>query len=231
MIAAITIQIQAEVISIAIVSLILCVFIFTVYHKIKKADPLEKPKGIVLLAMLIVESLAKLTKENVNHKTSANYAPYVGVLALYLLISNVSGLIGLSQPTTNYSVTLTLALITFILIQRASIKTVGFWGYIKSFFEPHPLFFIMNFFSKLAPVISMSVRLFGNITSGSIILLLIYGFTGYLSGFFPVIGNINFIGPFIAPFLHFYFDLFVGAIQMFIFISLTTVFIGNEFAQ
>lgn len=231
MITAINIQIQAEVISIAIVSLILCVFIFVVNHKIKQADPLEKPKGIVLLTMLIVGSLSKLTKENVNHKTSANYAPYVAILALYLLVSNFSGLIGLSQPTKNYSVTLTLALITFVLIQRASIKTVGIKGYFKSFFDPHPLFFVMNFFSKLAPVISMSVRLFGNITSGSIILLLVYGFTAYLSGFFPVIGNINFIGPFIAPFLHFYFDLFVGAIQMFIFISLTTVFIGNEFAQ
>mgnify|MGYP001283587548 FL=1 len=231
MIGNITIQIQAEVISIVIVTLLLIVFALVVNYKIKHADPLEKPKGIVLFATMIVEMLSKLTKENINHKSAPNYAPYIAVLTLYLLVSNFSGLVGLSQPTKNYSVTLTLALITFVLIQRASIKSVGVLGYIKSFFDPHPVFFIMNFFSKIAPAISMSVRLFGNITSGSIILLLVYGFTAYLSGFFPIIGNINFIGPFIAPFLHFYFDLFVGAIQMFIFISLTTVFIGNEFAQ
>lgn len=231
MIGEIALQIQADVFSIVIVSLILLVFIFVVNKKIKEADPLEKPKGIVLLATLTVESLSSLTKNNINHKSASNYAPYVAVLALYLLISNFSGLIGLSQPTKNYSVTLTLALITFVLIQRASIRTVGIKGYFKSFIDPHPAFFIMNFFSKLAPVVSMSVRLFGNITSGSIILLLVYGFTAYLSSFVPVIGAINFIGPFLAPFLHFYFDLFVGAIQMFIFISLTTVFIGNELSQ
>jgi F-type H+-transporting ATPase subunit a len=231
MIGVITLKIQSDVFSIIIVSLILLVFVFVVNKKINEADPLEKPKGIVLLATLIVESLSKLTKDNINDKSSSNYAPYIGVLALYLFVSNISGLIGIPPPTKNYSVTLTLTLITFILIQRASLRTVGVKGYVKGFLEPHPAFFIMNFFGKLAPLVSMSVRLFGNITSGSIILMLVYAFTAYLSSLIPVIGAFNFIGPFIAPFLHFYFDLFVGAIQMFIFISLTTVFIGNELSQ
>mgnify|MGYP001102786023 CR=1 FL=1 len=231
MIGNITIQIQAEVISIIVVSLVIFAFVFVVNKKVKTANIYEKPKGILLIATIFVEALAKLTNDNVNHKSAANYAPYIAVLALYLLFSNFSGLLGLSQPTKNYSVTLTLALITFVLIQRASIKTVGITGYIKSFFEPSPFLFIMNFFSKIAPIISMSVRLFGNITSGSILMLMVYGFTAYLSGLFPIIGSINFIGPLIAPFLHFYFDLFVGAIQMFIFISLTTVFIGIELSQ
>ena len=231
MIGAITLQIQSTVFSILIVSLILLVFIFVVNKKIKEADPLEKPKGIVLLATLIVESLSKFTKDNMKDKSASNYAPYIAVLALYLFISNISGLIGISPPTKNYSVTLTLTLITFVLIQRATFRTVGIKGFIKSFFDPHPVFFIMNFFGKIAPLISMSVRLFGNITSGYILLMLLYNFTAYLSSLVPVIGVINFIAPFVAPFLHFYFDLFVGAIQMFIFISLTTVFIGNELSQ
>jgi F-type H+-transporting ATPase subunit a len=231
MIGVITLEIQSTVFSIMIVSLILMVFIFVVNKKIKEADPLEKPKGIVLLATLIVSSLSKFTKDNIDDKSASNYAPYIGVLALYLFVSNISGLIGISPPTKNYSVTLTFTIITFVLIQRATFKTVGIKGFLKSFIEPHPAFFIMNFFGKIAPLISMSVRLFGNITSGAILLMLLYNFTAYLSSMVPVIGAINFIGPFIAPFLHFYFDLFVGAIQMFIFISLTTVFIGNELSQ
>lgn len=228
MIATTKITIQADVLSILIISTLILLFIFVVNRKVKHANPLQKPKGIVSLSMMMVEAMTKFTKENMNHYTSQNYAPYVTVLAIYLLLSNISGLFGISQPTKNFSVTFTLALVTFILIQRATIKTVGIKGFIKSFFEPHPLFFIMNFFGKIAPVISMSVRLFGNITSGSIIMLLLYGFTYYLSSFVPFLGHINFIGPLIAPFFHFYFDLFIGAIQMFIFISLTTVFIGNE---
>lgn len=231
MIGAIKVEIQAEVISILIVSLILLVFIFAVNRQVKKANPLEKPKGLVLIATLIVESLSKFTKDNISDKSASNYAPYVAVLALYLLISNISGLIGISPPTKNFSVTLTLTLITFVLIQRATFKTIGIKGFLKSFFDPHPAFFVMNFFGKIAPLISMSVRLFGNITSGSIMLMLVYSFTAYVSDLVPVIGTINFIGPLIAPFLHLYFDLFVGAIQMFIFISLTTVFVGNELSQ
>lgn len=231
MIGVITLKIQSDVFSILIVSLILLAFIFVVNAQVKKADPLEKPKGLVLLAILIVESVSKLTNDNVQDKSARNYAPYVGVLAMYLFVSNISGLIGISPPTKNYSVTLTLALITFILIQRASLKTVGIKGYVKGFLDPHPAFFIMNFFGKIAPLISMSVRLFGNITSGSIILMLVYSFTAYLSGLVPLIGGFNFIGPFVAPVLHAYFDLFVGAIQTLIFISLTTVFIGNELSQ
>ncbi len=230
MIGAINLKIQVEVISIFIVSTIVIALVLAMHCSIKKADPYAKPKGLTLLAIMIVESLSKLTKDNVKDESAPKYAPYVGVLAFYILISNTIGLLGITQPTKNYSVTLTLALITFILVQHASIKHNGLKGYIKGYFDPHPLFFIMNFFGTLAPVISMSVRLFGNITSGSIILLLVYGFTAYISGFIPVLGQINFIGPFIAPFLHFYFDLFVGAIQMFIFISLTTVYVGNEFA-
>jgi F-type H+-transporting ATPase subunit a len=147
---------------------------------------------------------------------------------LFLLFSNISGLFGLAQPTANYSVTLTLALISFILIQRAVFKTNGFVKYFTRFFEPYPVFFIMNFFGAVAPLVSMSLRLFGNITGGTIIMLLFYTFTGYIAGLIPVIGQFDFIGPLIAPFFHAYFDLFVGFIQMYVFISLTTVFVANE---
>ena len=224
----ITIAFQVDVISILIISGLIVALIFYVNHAIKHADPTEKPKGIVLLASLFVSAISKLTQDNMGKKTAPNYAPYVGVLTIYLLMSNLSGLFGLNPPTANYSVTLTLALITVILIQRMSIRSIGFLGYLKSYFEPNPVFFIMNFFGKLAPLVSMSVRLFGNITSGSIIMLLVYTFTAWVSSLVPVVGAVNFLGPVIAPFLHLYFDLFIGAIQVFIFISLTTVFIGNE---
>src|SRR5690554_4787125 len=124
MIGVITLKIQSDVFSILIVTLIVLAFIFAVDMQVKKADPLKKPKGLVLLGVLIVESMTNLTKGNINDKSAYNYAPYITVLMLYLFVSNISGLIGVPPPTKNYSVTLTLALITFILIQRASFKTV-----------------------------------------------------------------------------------------------------------
>lgn len=231
MIVGATITFQVEVLSILIISAIILGLILAVNLAVKKADPLDKPKGILLLAVIYVRMMSGLAKDNMGNIVGRNYAPYLGILALYLALANLSGLFGMPAPTANFSVTLTLALITFIMIQRMSIKSIGFFGYIRSFFEPHPLFFLMNFFGKVAPLISMSIRLFGNITSGTIIMVLFYAFTGWVAALVPIIGVIDFVGPIVAPVLHFYFDVFVGLIQMYIFISLTSVFIGNEYSQ
>jgi F-type H+-transporting ATPase subunit a len=226
------IQLQAEVFSILIVTSVILALIYAVNRAVIKADPLEKPKGLVLLGVLYVQMMSSITQGNMGVKAARSYAPYIGSLALYLFISNISGLFGLAPPTANYSVTLTLALITFIMIQRTVYITGGFKQFFHRFIEPYPPFIVMNIFGTFAPLVSMSLRLFGNITSGGIIMALLYTFTGFVSrfliGFIPVIGQFDFIGPIIAPALHAYFDVFVGFIQMFVFISLTTVFIGNE---
>lgn len=225
---AVTTPLQVEVISIWIITGLIIALVFAIHNAVKKADVMAKPTGLVLVGVLIVQTFSSITNDNLGKHNASGYAPYVGSIALFLFFSNISGLIGLTQPTANYSVTLTLALISFFLIQRAVFKTNGFVKFFTRFFEPHPLFFIMNFFGAIAPLVSMSLRLFGNITGGSIIMLLLYTFTGYLSGLVPVIGQFDFIGPIIGPFFHAYFDLFVGFIQMYVFISLTTVFVGNE---
>lgn len=232
MMVGIQIQVQAEIFSILIVTSIILAFIFGVNRAVKKADPLEKPKGLVLLGVLYVQMMSGITQGNMGTKAGRVYAPYIGSLALYLFLSNISGLFGLAPPTANYSVTLTLTLITFFMIQRTVYMTGGLKQFFHRFIEPYPPFIIMNIFGVIAPLISMSLRLFGNITSGGIIMALVYAFTGFVSaqilGFVPALAQVDFIGPIIAPALHAYFDVFVGFIQMFVFISLTTVFIGNE---
>ena len=225
---AVTTPLQVEVISIWIVTGFIIALVFAVHGAVKKADVMAKPTGLVLVGVLIVQTFGSITTDNMGKHNATNYAPYVASLALYLFLSNISGLFALPQPTANYSVTLTLALITFVLIQRAIYKSNGFVKFFTRFFEPSPVFFIMNFFGTIAPLISMSMRLFGNIIGGSIIMILLYTFTGYLSGFVPIIGQFDFIGPIIIPILHAYFDVFVGFIQMYVFISLTTVFLGIE---
>ena len=225
------IVVQVEVFSILLVTAGIFLFLFMVNAAIVKSDPLAKPKGLVLIGMLYYEFIQGLTNDNMGKKTAVKYGPYIGAIAMFMAVSNLSGLIGLSQPTANYSVTLTLALITFFLIQSTKIHYNGVWGYIKGFFEPFAPFVVMNLFGLVAPLLSMSLRLFGNITSGGTLMQLFYLFTGFLSSLFPFIGNFNFIGVFLAPFLHSYFDIFSGLIQMYIFIMLTTIFIGNEIPQ
>ena len=219
---------QTDVFYIILVTAVLCGFCVLCGNAFKKADVMEKPKGLVNLAVLLVDTINGMVVQNTNSEMAKKLAPYVCSISMYILVSNLMGLLSLSSPTGNYSVTLSLALITFVWKEIVCLRTNGFKSYMHAFIEPIVPFIIPNFFGKVAPLLSMSLRLFGNILSGTIIMTLVYAFTGWLSSFIPVIGGFNFIGPIIAPVLHAYFDVFSGCIQMFIFITLTQVLIGNE---
>lgn len=222
---------QVEVFAILIIVALLLILFWRVSKAASMADVNEKPKGLLLLGIIYYEFIHNLVRDNMGKKAVNVYGPYIGALALFLVVSNLSGLTGIATPTANYSVTLSLAFITFFLIQRTKVKTNGIKAYLHGFIEPIPPFIIPNFFGTIAPLISMSLRLFGNLTSGSVIMALVYAFTAYLSSAIPVIGQFNFVGVALAPVLHAYFDVFSGLIQTYIFISLTTIFIGNELPQ
>lgn len=222
------ITIQADILYIVVITAILCVFCYMCGNAFKKAEVMDQPKGLVNVAMILVDTVDGMVVQNTSKERAKTLAPYILALAMYLVVCNWFGLTGFPAPTANYSVTLSLAFITFVLKEREAIKTNGWGDYIKGFFDPIPPFVIPNFFGMIAPLISMSLRLFGNLLSGTIILTLVYAFTGWVSSMVPVIGTFNFVGPLLAPFLHAYFDVFSGFIQMFIFITLTQVFIGNN---
>ena len=157
-------------------------------------------------------------------KTRDRLVPFIGTLAVYLACANLFGLLGFTPPTSDYNVTLALAIITFVMTQYYGLKTNGLGGYIKGYFEPMPLLVPLNIIGELANPISLSFRLFGNILSGGIILGLIYGA-------FEGLGRIGWIAPIITPVFHAYFDVFSGLIQTFIFIMLTMVFVGGNLPE
>lgn len=134
---------------------------------------------------------------------------------VFIFISNTSGLFGLRPPTADYGTTLALALITFVLIQFSAFKTKKL-GVIKELFEPIPILFPINLIGEFATPLSMSLRLFGNIMAGTIMMALWYGLL-------PVFAKLG-----IPAFLHVYFDLFSGAIQTFVFAMLTMTFIADK---
>lgn len=222
------INIQAEVFSIVLITLVLCLLFVFFGKKVSQVDPTEKPKGLAGFAIHVVSMLRNVVLSNMG-KRGESYAPYVITIFLYILISNMSGLLALKPPTANYSVTLSFALITWFFIQRASIKTNGIKGYIKGFFEPFAFFVIPNIFGLFGPLISMSVRLFGNIVGGGVIMTLVYALGDYLSNTLLAGTSFNFVGTLLAPVLHAYFDIFSAFLQAFIFISLTTILTSVEF--
>lgn len=228
------ITIQSDVFVIIGLTLVLAIAMILIAKKIDKCDPYKKPKGIVLLMLWLFDTLDHQVVDNVGKKRSTNLSPYIVSIAIYIFTSNILGLFGLSSPTSNYSVTLTLAIITWVMVQEAQFSANGVKGYFHAFIEPIPAFLPMNIFGKFSTLLSMSLRLFGNILCGGIIMQLVYSFTAYLSTslvslvFSGSTTVFNFVGPLLAPVLHAYFDVFAGFIQTLIFITLTMVLVGNE---
>lgn len=218
------ITIQPEIVSSVIITTFLCGLFVYAGSKVEKADPLEKPKGIVLAVEIVVNMFQNFFHTIFpNQKMEKRLSPYFIVLAIFIFISNISGLICLESPTSNFSITLTLSLITFAMIQLTALKKKGTFKFIKDLIWPPT-----NILSALAPLISLSMRIFGNIVSGGILMSLVYAATGYLSSLLFSFIPINVVGPIIAPVLHAYFDVFAGFIQTFIFVTLSTVYISME---
>lgn len=148
-------------------------------------------------------------------KAGKKYINYIGALFVFVLLSNISGLFGLRPPTADYGTTLCIALITFVMIQYAAIRYQK-WGAFKSLFEPIFLFFPINVISEFATPVSLSLRLFGNIMAGTVMMALYYGML-------PIFCKFG-----IPSALHVYFDLFSGAIQAYVFCMLTMTFVADK---
>lgn len=219
---------QDTVLFIIMVALAICIFLVIVNSKLKKFNPLDEPKGLVLLAIMGYQYVDRMLKKDTNSEIASRLGPYLATVFLYVFLSNIAGLFGINPPTSNYSVTLTLAVITCVLIEVYSFRYKGAKRYVKSLFEPLAPFVVLNLISKVGTLLSLSLRLFGNIIAGTVLMSVIYQLFAKMSSLIPLIGGFNIIGVLIAPFLHMYFDLFSGAMQTYLFSTLTVAFISNE---
>ncbi len=156
------------------------------------------------------------------------FVPYITTLFIFSLLSSLAGLFALRPPTADFNITLTWALITFVMIQYNGLKYKGLSGYLKSFFQPIAFMFPMNVISELAVPVSLSFRHFGNIAAGVIISQLIYTALTAISSLIPVIGSyIPIFQVGLPAILSVYFDLFSAFIQAFIFVSLTMAYVSS----
>lgn len=213
-------SLQTELIFSLIIMTVLAVFFIYAGRKVMAADPTAKPKGVVLVVETGIKMVYDYMKSIMPSKFEKNYYPYFAMMFCFLIVSNLSGLIGFEAPTSNYSITLAITIITFCLIQWNAIKKKGLLNYIWGTVWPPT-----NILSVLSPLISLSMRLFGNILSGSILMYLVYQLTGWIS--YHLI-NFNFLGPIVAPVLHCYFDIFSGCIQTLVFVTLSSILIMME---
>ncbi len=200
--------------------IVFAVFFYVAGKKIEKADPSKKPTGLVYIAEEMVNLTYFVTKGNLEKKAK-HYMPYFGTLLYMMVAANLMGLLGLQNPTSNVSFNATLALCIFFMVQFHGIAKGGLWNRIKELAEPYVLLFPLNVIGEIAPVISLTMRLFGNMLAGYIITMLVYTLM-------KVTLPYGVLGYIATPFLHMYFDIFSGVIQAYIFFTLGSFFLGQQ---
>ena len=226
-------DIPGEVISSLIVMLIIVILAIIIAIQAHFQDPLKKPKGLLLIAEIGVQFFDNFVKD-LTGSALPNFGGFIMGVATYLFIAFIFGLTGLPSPVTYMAVPLSLGLTTFLLIHLISAKFTK-WRYFKRYVDPLPVFLPVNLLSMWAPLLSLTLRLFGNAIAGWALLTIVEfslrDASAAIFSFVPSGWNEIFLAPIPLAILHAYFDLFSGLIQTTVFISLTAIFIGQEIPE
>lgn len=182
-----------------------------------------RKKGSVLryLVLSYIQAFVDLCNQSLEHFSFAHFS-FVTALFTFIFACNVSSLIpSLEEPTANLNTTLALGLTSFFYVQGSAILALGPVGYLKEYFAPFFLMFPIHVVGKLASIISISFRLFGNIF-GSAIIVKIYMTAIHGSVLFELIGLLSGMNILLALF----FGLFEGFLQAFVFAMLSLTYLS-----
>lgn len=173
------------------------------------------PAGAQNVLELIVGSLEEFMVEITGEEGRA-FFPYIGTVFLFILICNLLGLLpGFFSPTANINTPLALALCTFVFTHYLGIKYHGV-KYIKHFLGPipwlAPLFFPIELIGHTARVLSLTLRLFGNIMGEDLVLAIL----------------LLLAGKFLAPLPMMFLAVFTSTVQAFIFTLLSMMYFAGS---
>ena len=175
----------------------------------------ERPGKAQCIAEILVESVNGMCQGSIGRHYKV-FVPYLGTLIMYLGLANIITIfnfipgIYLYPPTKDINVTGALAVVSICVVIYSSFRYKGFGGWAKGLVDPMPIMLPFKLMEYVTKPLSLCLRLFGNIVAGFIIMELVMAFL-------PLAG-----APFSA-----YFDIFDGGLQAFIFVYLTSIYIGE----
>ncbi|MFZ0517456.1 MAG: F0F1 ATP synthase subunit A [Acidobacteriaceae bacterium] len=177
----------------------------------------ERPSVPQRLAEMVEDFVTNQTEPIIGHKYKV-YLPFLAALGLFVLVNNLLGLIpDVETPTSSSVVPLGLALVTFLYYHWQGLKE-NKAKYVKQFVGPvwwlAPLMILIEPISHLARVLSLTVRLFANMFASDLLILISFML-------FPIVFPVVFIG------LH----LGVSLIQAYVFMMLSSIYIGQAIAH
>ncbi len=169
------------------------------------------PAGPQIYVEYIVGGINNFIKDILGEE-GKRYIPYLGTVILYIACANLTGLFGITPPTKDLNITAGLAIMSIFLIEYSGVHAKGGKGWIKSFAEPMPLLLPINILELFIRPLSLCMRLFGNVL-----------------GAFVVMELLKIVVPAVIPVpFSFYFDIFDGLIQTYVFVFLTSLFMKEK---
>ncbi|MGX7205594.1 F0F1 ATP synthase subunit A [Enterococcus pingfangensis] len=210
--------------------LVTCVIVFLIVYTFTRNLSL-KPKGKQNAIEWVIDFTTNIVGDNMPRKEVRNFSLFSFTLFLFIFVANQIGLVTKivsgnevtywKSPTADPFVTMGLALLVLVLANYLGSEKLGLGGYIKnSFFTPSGLFPI-KLMEEFTNVITLGLRLYGNIFAGEVLLSLIASMVTS-SGWWTL--------PFAIPLemIWIAFSLFIGSIQAFVFTTLSMVYISHK---
>jgi F-type H+-transporting ATPase subunit a len=208
--------IPAHIVMCALIVAMVTVFCLAV----RSTFSVDNPGKLQIVLEDIVGFLNGLLKENIGPE-GPKFLPLVGSIFIFIFLANAIGKVpGLMSPTANMSTTLGCALTVWVYYHLQGIKAQGLVAYVKHFIIPPgvpwfiaPIMAPIELISHAARVMSLSLRLFGNIYGEELVVLIMAS-----------------IVPFLVPLPMMFLGLLTGTLQAVIFVILTMIYLGGAVA-
>ena len=176
------------------------------------------PKGTQNIMEAYLGGVLQMGTDVMGKENARKYLPLVATIGLFVGIANLIGVVpGFEAPTAFLEMPLTLALVVFVYYNYVGIKEQGVIKYFKHFMGPvwwlYWLMFPIEIVSHFSRLVSLSFRLFGNVKGDDMFLMVIL-----------------MLAPWLLPMIPFALLTFMAFLQAFIFMMLTTVYIGSAVA-
>lgn len=175
------------------------------------------PGGFQNFMEVIVGGIENIIVETMGEH-GRSFFPLIATLALFVLVSNLIGLVpGFFPPTANINTTAACAVIVFVTTHVVGVKVHGL-HYLKHFMGPiwwlAPLIFFIEIIGHFSRVLSLTLRLFGNMNGHELVLLIFFG-----------------LAPFLVPLPMMIMGVLVSFIQAFVFMLLAMIYISGSLEE
>jgi F-type H+-transporting ATPase subunit a len=201
------VKINATILFTWLVMALLTAVSWLVTRRIKSTP--EMTRGQNMLEVVVTTVMDQI--RDISQQDPRPYLSFVGSLFLFIVVSNVLGIVpGFQSPTGSLSTTAALALCVLLAVPAFGISQQGLRGYLKQYVRPTPIMLPFNIIGELSRTLALAVRLFGNVMSGGLIAAILLSIVPL---FFPVVMQL--------------LGLLTGVIQAYIFAVLAMVYIAS----